>query len=611
MSLCLSQKSITSFCGNVLPLHIGFDSEQHDTLAKADIKWECDSDTVTIRSFSGDRISFNNGVLLTLQKVGKATVTATLDGKSYSCEVIVTEPEVASSEDDLEYFIGDLHDHTTNIHVYSDFAERTSEFQHEYINYVKDEDLLDFSMISDHGIILNDTDFFRNFTEVEKAEPSNVIFFPGNEAEVTVRDVDRFGITHKHSGELVVFNTDGYGNTSSWEEFYEMFKNAPSPVGIFAHPQIIGFSTPGVWDFYFHKNNTPEMLRLMRGIEIGDGSERQQNLIHEYAYSSALDSGFKVSTTCSSDSHGKPSKISNGRKWGYYRLPGKTVIMAKKKSRDAFIDALRNNRFYATESGNIKLRYTVNGKVAPCILDKTTRYKFHVELSYFNEDKTTTPINCRVISDGGETLLALTDVDFSCFDFDISSETAHYFYLRFVDELGRRTWSVPVWTGREFDKCISPDITPIDMSDASAVDILTGNDASVIIDGDPNNYWESESNKACIVIDLAKTCEISALGNYFRRVLRETSPFDLTHFSTKITGGFPTRVRISTSIDGNNYTVVAETNCRAFSGEQIITFDKVFARYVKFEVLSTVGLDTVPKPYADTNITIGNISLFK
>ena len=45
--------------------------------------------------------------------------------------------------------------------------------------------------------------------------------------------------------------------------------------------------------------------------------------------------------------------------------------------------------------------------------------------------------------------------------------------------------------------------------------------------------------------------------------------------------------------------------------EEIITFKRVSARYVKFEVLSTVGKDNVPKPYADSKITIGNISLFK
>ncbi len=46
------------------------------------------------------------------------------------------------------------------------------------------------------------------------------------------------------------------------------------------------------------------MLAMMRGIEMGNGADRKENLLHEYAYSAALDASFRLSTTCSSDSHG-------------------------------------------------------------------------------------------------------------------------------------------------------------------------------------------------------------------------------------------------------------------------------------------------------------------
>jgi hypothetical protein len=142
-------------------------------------------------------------------------------------------------------------------------------------------------------------------------------------------------------------------------------------------------------------------------------------------------------------------------------------------------------------------------------------------------------------------------------------------------------------------------------------DILTGNDAARLINRDVNDFWEADSNEACVIIDLKEEQKISALGNYPRRVTRESSPYDLTKFSTRITAGFPTKIRVSASLDGNDYTVCAEAICRVFGDEQIITFNTVTARYIKFEVLSTVGKDNVPKPYADTHITIGNISLFK
>ena len=112
MSVTLSKNAITSFCGDILPLHLGFDGEHHDRLSRADITWEVDSDCVAIRSFSGCADGcFNNGVLLILKKPGKATVTARLDGEQYACTVTVREPAHASSDDKLEFFIGDLHNH--------------------------------------------------------------------------------------------------------------------------------------------------------------------------------------------------------------------------------------------------------------------------------------------------------------------------------------------------------------------------------------------------------------------------------------------------------------------------------------------------------------------
>ena len=109
MTPSLSKSSITSFPGAVLPLHVGFDGEEHARLSRAEIKWECDSDILTLRRFSGDDAkSFNNGVLLILNKPGEATVTATLDGVRCTCSVTVKEREGVSPDGELQYFVGDL-----------------------------------------------------------------------------------------------------------------------------------------------------------------------------------------------------------------------------------------------------------------------------------------------------------------------------------------------------------------------------------------------------------------------------------------------------------------------------------------------------------------------
>ncbi len=608
MSVTLSKNNITSFRGNVLPLHLGFDSEQHGTLAKADIKWESDSDAVALRSFEGDDpMSFNNGVLLLLNKVGSANITATLDGVTYTCNVTVRETQTASSDDELNFYVGDLHNHTTLIHNHADFITRTSEFQYEYIDFLKKEALIDFTAMSDHACVLNDTEFFRNFTEVEKAEDGNsVVIFPGAESEVTFREYDRFEVIHKNSGEIVTFNTDGYGNPKTWEPFHGYVKDAPEPVAIFAHPCVVGYSTKGVWNFCFHKNNNDIMKRALRGIELINGEKLDWNLMHEFTYSHALDSGFRVSPVASSDSHGPV--------WGFGHMRPKTVLLAKEKSREAFIDALRNNRFYATESGNVKLRYTVNGKHAPCDLEDTTSYKFHVELDYFKDDASTHPVKCTVISDYGNTLLSLTDFGNS-FDFEINSDTARYFYLRFVDANHERTWSMPVWTGRAFDEYVEPDVKPIDMTKATAVDVLTGADASGAIDGDVYKPWEANSGKASIVIDLKEEKTLKALGIYPRMVVRPSKSKDYENWLVWREPDFAstllTRFEIHTSVDGKTYEKRVESTCRMFGGENIITFDTTKARYVRFDILSTVGADAAPHLWGNAKCSVANLTLFE
>lgn len=607
MSFELSKNSIISYRGDILPLHIGFDSPDHEYLKSADIKWESDCDCVALRTFSGDdKMCFNNGVLLILNKVGTANVTATLDGKKYVCAVTVREPAKASSDDELKFFIGDLHNHTTLIHNHEAYIERTSEFQYEYLNQLKEEGLMDFTAMTDHACVLNDTEFFRNFTEAEKADPSPVVFFPGAEAEVTFREEDRFGVTHNNSGEIVTFNTDFYGHSTSWEPFYDVIRNAPEPVAIFAHPCVVGYSTKGVWNFCFHKNNNDIMKRAIRGIETINGHLIDWNLMHEFTYSHALDSGFRVSAVASSDSHGPL--------WGYNFMKPKTVLLAKEKSREAFIDALRNNRFYATESGNLKLRYTVNGKQAPCDLEAATSYKFHVELGYFKDDDTTHPTKCTVISDYGKTLLTLEDFEDS-FDFEINSDTARYFYLRFVDANGDRTWSMPVWTGRAFDNFTEPELTPIDISGADAVDILTGDDASGAIDGDVYTPWEAKGEKASILIDLKEEKEIKALGLYPRMIVRPSKSREyekwLVWREPDFASTLPTDIAIYASVDGKTFEKCADGSCRMFGGENIFTFEPTKARYVRFDILSTVGRDAAPHLYGNAKCSVANLTLFK
>ena len=605
MKPSFSKSTLVSSVGAVLPLHLGFDSEAHKELAAKDIKWSVDSDAVSLRTFDGDdRMSFSNGVLVIFSKVGKATVTAELDGEKYTCAVTVNEQVKESSDGIFNYYIGDLHDHSGNYHDREQFADRTEGFQDEYLNCVKNEGLMDFGVISDHAQVVNDTDFFRGFTECEKAEPMCAVIFPGAESEVKVTELDRFGIERRRSGEIVTFGAAGYAFASSWDEFTDAFEGSPTPVGIFAHPQIIGYSTKGIWDFDFAKNNSEKMLRIIRGVEMGDGSPRNENLIHELAFSRALDSGFRVSTTCSSDSHG-PS-------WGYARFPGKTVVMAKEKTREAFIDAFRNNRFYATESGNVKIRYSVNGSMAPCTLPETDTYDFCVELSFFSDDETTVPNLCKVISDGGKTVSTVTDFDPSGFEFTVKSETASYFYLRFSDVEERRTWSVPVWCGRTPSVKTDSELSPVPFPEgASARELISGKDASAVIDGSPDTLFFASATETSVLIDLTREVSFRGIGYLpefvsHDKVRRTPKPYT----STNLTARMPAEFEIFASCDGEAFTKLTDGVFRNLGGEEIVPFDKTNARYIRIDIKNNVGELLKPACYGARNTVLCNFTLF-
>ncbi len=600
MGRFLSKNKIQSFCGDVLPLRLLSDGEE---LGNAPIQWGADSPIIGIRSFaSGGEFSFTNGILLILKECGEATVWAEYQGERYCCSVTIKPLRQAADDQALQYYIGDLHCHTSTIHNPALFAARESGFQIDYLRYINDENKIDFGVISDHASTINDREFYQGFIDEESLAPMNVVCFPGAESEICVTAEDRLGVLRRLSGEIVTFNTAGYRDAYTWQDFYDSMADSPEPVGIFAHPQVLGYSTKGLWDFDFHRNATPEMLRLIRGIEMGNGGDRASNLIYEYSYSVALDAGFQVSCVCSSDAHEAP--------WGYHSMPGKTIIMAPEKSKEAFLDALRNNRFYACESGNLKIRLLANGKAAPCRLEECEHYHFTLETSCFREDPSTLPIQCEVISNNGETLALFKGENFSRFSFDLSSSEARYFYLRLMDSEGRKTWTPPIFTGRPAIHPEEQPLQPLDLSGASAIEARSGADAAAVINGDPYDFWQGEETKASILIDLGAEYECAALGYLPQIILRpkdKTLPWELQ----PLLAGLPRRYEVYAGNDPAALARCAAGNCRVFGAENIISFPAQRIRYLRFDVLSQVGSESGLPQYKDAPISIGNLAVFK
>lgn len=605
MEYRLSHTSIFSFQGDVIPLRL-LGGEAYGT---EKITWSCsDEGIVQITRYDKSYHSggeFTDGVLLTLLAVGEATVFAKRGRKEYVCSVKVREMKHAESSRELRYFVGDMHDHTWNKHALSDYIDRDPSLYpiNNYMPQMKADGKMDFGAVTDHSNVLCARDFFRGYADAEDIG-EGMVFLPGSESQVTIREKDRYGISHMHGGEVLVFNSDIAFNTDSWDKFFDGLKHSPCAFCGYPHPQIIGFSVPGIWDFRHRENNGQRFKDLFRFIEIGNGTNECSNLIHEYVYSAALDEGFHLAPTCSSDAHGSKGG------WGYHRFPGKTVIMAPERTKEAFIDAILHNRMYSCSSGNVKLYYEVNGKSAPATLNNEGEYSFHVEISYFRMGETDTHIKkCKVITDKGIALVELQNPG-DVFDFTVSAPDSHYFFLTLIDEKGRKTWSCPVWTGRAFEKKKKEKkLVPIPKDEMTVYDRVSDEKIPTLINDKPLEFWESEYGTADLMFDLGKETEISALS-HFPLWMERPTVVEKDH-EYKALKKLPIKYRISTSNDGENFNRVASGSFRIFGWEETVRFPKTKARYLRLEILSTAGKEWEREEFQDSNLAIAEITLWK
>jgi hypothetical protein len=594
----ISSTSFSSFIGDVRPLWI----EGEGDLQYAPISWSCVGDAVEIHRFSGaEHCTFNYGILLTFVKEGDATVTAKCGDEVFSCAVSCRKRRDFSNEK-MNFYKGDFHTHTSSEHKHDAFLRKNGATIKEYLDSTKEQNLKDVAVITDHSSTTNLMDFFRGFCEYEKMKDEmGPIVYAGCENEVMFTKMDRFGYTHRRSGEMVSINACNISQSNTYEEFLWTFKGSRYAIGIFAHPHVLGYSTRGVWDFTPRLNNSLAMRSFIKYVEVL-GNPHKENMLHEYTYSDALDAGYRLSAVCSSDQH---------HTWDFTAYPGATIIMAPEKSREAFTDALLNFRAYACESGNIKLSYSVNGKCAPCDLEPVSKYHFTVEISYFEEDNATRPIRCDVISDGGVTVKRLENINFESFEFDIETDTARWFYLRFVDSNTKRTFSPPVFLGRPAKEYRIDDITPIDKANFKITD-ANGSDASALIDNSPETGWESDTGRCELIIDMGKSRQICAFGSYAPFVKTPfPPPQNVGEAQGMLEGVFPAEFIISLSKDGKNYTEAVKGVFRSFTGEEIVRFSKSTARYVKFQVLSTTGKILGRAPYDALPLKLCELSVFE
>jgi len=597
-SVKLSCDTLESFVGDVRPVWV----EAAKDLGIGKIKWRCEGDAVAVRSFAGaGHGSFEYGVLLTFVKEGEAKIIADCCGKELSC-LVISRKRRDFSKEKPNFYHGDFHNHSSSEHFHDLFIQKAESEIAGLLEFFKEEKLREVAVITDHATTTNNKMFYEGFKQYEKMRDSmEPIVYPGCENEIEYEEVDRFGRTHRRSGELLTINAPTFAVTKTYEEFFSFFKNTPFVIGAFAHPHVVGFSTAGVWDYRPRLNNSKAMRDMIKYIEVL-GSPKKENMLYEYVYSEALDSGYRVSSWCNSDNHGPQS---------FAKYPGSTFIMAPERSREAITDALLGLRAYACESGNIKLTYKVNGLDAPADIPLTDKYHFEVNIEYFYDDPATRPIRCEVISNGGMAVKIIENENFENFEFDVESSDARWFYLRFVDSNTHRTFSAPVFCGRDVIPYVIDDLKPIDKKCFSIKDVKWGTDASMLLDDDTFTDWTSKDTSCELVIDMGEVRSVSALGNYAVSLKAIPGIKDLGVMLAHAEAVFPVDYVISTSLDGEIFEVAAEGLFRTFAGEEIVRFEKRDARYVKLTVKATAGKRLGRTAYAEIPMKIAELSLFE
>lgn len=579
----ISKTILESFAGDIRPLSVSGN--------EGDVKWSVSDNTVIrLRTFADDG-GFTDRVLVNLLEPGEADVIAVSGDETVICKLHVREPKTLEPEQPLRHWIADMHAHSTNIHDAEEFRVRETEQAVDMVKQVKDEGEFDAFTISDHAVCIDGNEFFKVFSAAEEYTDEEFVVFPGAEAQVALDSVDDYGFSMRSSGEVVTINGEGWPDCKTWEEYLEIANSSRYTVAGLAHPQIWGFSLRGIWGFRLAETTIPGMKDIIHFVEMGNGIDRAANLINERVYSTALDCGYRIAPSCGSDHHGP--------NWGRESMPGRTIILAPEKKKEYFLDALRNARIYATENGNVKLDYTVNGGRVGDTLPISNHYEFKIHIEPFH-----TPADklsyVEIFSDYGKRV-AETTVDSDTVDLTMTvvSSTARYFYLRIVTEKGDRTWSSPVWTGREFDICPIPEFTGKRL-DKSKWAINEG--AEACINGNPLEPWTADGSAAVLTIDMGEEKNICGFGYYPHRLERKAM-----HMYARFAADYV----YSVSRDGEYYEKVAEGAFREYCGEQIVRIEPTQARYVRLSILNTSGVGSRKPRYANEPLMIGELNVFE
>jgi hypothetical protein len=507
-------------------------------------------------------------IVLKLLKPGEAVITAKANNNTASCKIKVLPFKTTTANSKLNLYFGDLHSHTG----YSD-GKLTPEaaFQH-----AKQGLKADFLAITDHSSSISDIEWFETIKAAEKYnEDGRFLAIPSYEGHYYLNSDAEDGRVIMNGNEALGFNTlERLYSINEEDDSYRRILQYARTFAMFPHPGEASGNNNLIWNAYEeYRRIHPAAREIMKLLEIRNETSAY-NMLHEASYTVALDHGWYMSPAAMSDNH------NTGWTTDYNF---RTVILAPKLTRQHLYEAVKENRVYATEDNNLQLRFYVNnhimGSKLSCAAGSSYKLKITaVEPDDFNEQDKLSKLE--VISDYGKVVYS-KDLDSYKINerIKLSSNTARYFFVRLTKKDGKKAWSSPVWTGREFDTIKPRQEKGERLTNTNwiinASNIEDGT-AFKAFDGNIETCWQSTSENAEFIVDMGRDEKIGAIG-----YVKHTIPLADEKEANKLMADYEYYL----STDNKNWATAASGTIRTFGREHYQSFTPKATRYIKIKAL--------------------------